>query len=480
MELKFIALIWLTFLFLPPEWSRAVDDVIPAAPAEKGSTGNSGCRACHRVELDEHHRLDCLVCHRGGNENTRDKERAHAGMVFRPAHPDAMEKSCGECHGDLVRMNSSSLHFTLKNVVNLVRHHFGANADIEDPGRIPEISRPRTPLELADDMLRRRCLRCHISTGGDAYPLVRRGSGCAACHLRFRNGTMQSHKFQRLPDDNQCLSCHYGNRVGADYYGRFEHDFNNEYRTPYTTGDDFFRPYGVEYHQLVPDIHRQRGLACIDCHSGASLMGDSLAEKPSCSSCHPAKDGEGGVLIGKLSGANHPLPPRRDPAHRKYDDKIACTVCHAAWSFQDNGDHLLLSHSDDFDPWTNLTVQGNAELEELLLQAEEDESDVEAVMTDIPTGEKKPGIWYRGYGTRRWEEIPVRRDVDGIIKVFRPILDLHLSAVDGQGNVILDDFSLPAAGYLPYTPHTIGPAGIYHRHRFDHLIPDKAAQKEMK
>ena len=42
---------------------------------------------------------------------------------------------------------------------------------------------------------------------------------------------MQSHAFS-TPTDKQCLSCHYGNYVGGDYYGRYEHDFTGNTAPP--------------------------------------------------------------------------------------------------------------------------------------------------------------------------------------------------------------------------------------------------------
>ena len=185
-----------------------------------------------------------------------------------------------------VQNSRESLHFTLRNEANLVRKHFGSTENLERLTQLEQPSSPATSQELVDDMLLRRCLRCHVYTSGDTYPLTRRGTGCAACHLHFIDGKLDNHKFIGPPGDDQCLSCHYANFVGADYYGRYENDFNWEYRTPYVTREEYVRAYGVEYHDLAPDIHQQRGLSCVDCHSGHMLMGDEQRTIMSCSSCH--------------------------------------------------------------------------------------------------------------------------------------------------------------------------------------------------
>jgi hypothetical protein len=308
---------------------------------------------------------------------------------------------------------------------------------------------------------------------------VQRGKGCAACHLQYTDGILQGHAFAR-PDQNTCLSCHYANHVGADYLGRYEHDFNWEYRTPYTTREPFVRPYGVELHQLAPDIHQQHGLTCLDCHSGEELSGRQPAI--TCRGCHdPAasipplknirKQGDNLILQSITDNRDHPVPRLSHPAHTAYKDRIVCQVCHAQWGFNDRSTHLLLSYAEDVDAWDRLTVQSSSEVETFLehnLYSEEDE--LKPSMLDSISGQRKPGIWYLGYTQRRWEELIIKRDNDGIIKVFRPILDLRISAVAEDGQVLFDNLQGNNNGLLPYTPHTTGPAGLFYEQRFIHLL----------
>ncbi len=450
----------------------------PAAPLP-------GCRRCHaKITLDQHHNLDCISCHRGDRTAT-EQHQAHAGLVAAPASPANMATTCGKCHLRQLRGCSGSLHLTLEKAVNLTRHHFGATDTVTTLTDIP-LQEKNPGLALVDDMLRRRCLRCHLYSRGDNYPYIRRGTGCAACHLQFSGGRLQSHRFLKSPGDWQCISCHYANHVGADYYGQFEHDFNWEYRTPYTTSEPYIRPYGVELHDLAPDIHQQKGLICIDCHNGKYLQADSQQprRKLSCLSCHgepgswtrpPAIKGlamnRGKPVFIDHAGRTHPLPMLRNPAHKKYSGRVSCQVCHAQWSFNDYGTYLLRSETDDYDMMERLTVQSSSWVEQLLnhnLNSDEDELD--PAMPDGITGKIRPGIWYKGFGRRRWQPIIVRRDDDGILKVFRPILDLHLSAVDSDGRVLFDDLTGNGDGMLPYTPHTTGPAGLFYIDRFQRLL----------
>lgn len=392
-------------------------------------------------------------------------------MNVSPAGPEGMATACGRCHAGKIESCAGAAHFTLENEVNLIRSHFGLEP-VSGLTGIPDRSTPPENKEqLVDDMLRRRCLRCHLHSKGDRYPAARHGKGCAACHLQYNDGGLQSHAFV-LPGERQCLSCHYSNQVGGDFFGRYEHDFNEEYRTPYTPSASA-RPYGVEQHDLAPDIHQQRGLTCLDCHHGEKTVG--------CKDCHAAgkqphppnvrAEGNQLVLTAHKDGRAHPIPALKHPAHSKYIDKVDCQVCHAQWSFNDQATHLLLSYSAKTKPWRPLAVQSSFEAEEFVSSRD----GREPFMTDSLTGKTEPGIWLQGYGLRRWEQVQVGVDKDGIVKVLRPILDLRLSAADKDGKVIagLDNITGNGNGLLPYTPHTTGPAGLYCEQRFFWLLSGK-------
>ena len=442
-----------------------------------------GCKGCHdKVNLDPAHQLACTSCH-GGVDNEGQIGKAHAGLISLPSHPEQMAAACGICHPKQVASATNSLHFTLKNKINTIRSHFGASTRLDKPTDIPTASTLSTPLALADDMLRRRCLRCHVFAKGDDYAAVTHGTGCSACHLAFKGGKLESHFFS-APSDKQCLSCHYGNYVGSDYHGRYEHDFNREYRTPYTTQtrqNTTPRPYGVESHDLAPDIHHQRGLICIDCHLDS---GHGPRDAVSCATCHGWQPGQPVpalqnlkirdnilTLISHTDGQEHAVPPLRHPAHQQYGQKVACQVCHGQWSFNDAPTHLLLSKVAEYDAWERLTVQASSEIESLLDHNLLSSKELPLIMRDGLTGEPQPGIWYQGYGQRRWEQMIIQEDADGVIKVFRPILDLRLSLVEADGQVSFDNVSGIGPGLLPYTPHTTGHAGLFYLDRFKHLLP---------
>lgn len=461
-----------------PPASAPVEPQVSAAPAVIGCTG------CHAdILLDAAHQLACTSCHRGVDQEG-DKERAHAGLIARPSHPEQMASACGGCHPQQVEAAAASLHFTLANKVNTIRRHFGAEKQLAAPTDIPAGETLATPLDLADDMLRRRCLRCHVYSQGDGYTGVRHATGCGACHLAFKDGRMQNHAFIR-PTDRQCLSCHYGNYTGSDYHGRSEHDYHWEYRTPYTSTtpqNTLPRAYGVEWHDLAPDLHQQRGLVCVDCHRDS---GHDRGVAITCRTCHGWRPGQPApalsnlrvdqqrlLLASRTNGAQHVVPSLRHPAHERYGSKVACQVCHGQWSFNDAPTHLLLMKNPVDDAWDRLIVQGSSEVETLLAHNLYYSDELPMRMADGLTGEPRPGVWFQGFGLRRWEQMIVGLDSDGVIKVFRPILDLRLSMTEEDGRALFDNITGRDGGLLPYTPHTTGPAGLFYLDRFRHLLPE--------
>ncbi len=479
----------IVILFLLCSCSENRDEENSTDTAEQSQTQTApsapeSCISCHEMTLDKNHDFGCSGCH-GGDEKTGDRERAHAGLIRQPAHPDNMALSCGRCHRSLVDSNARSSHFTLRNAVNIVRRAFGATQDISSLVDIPVTEIPETPLQLADDLLRRRCLRCHPYSSGDRYPAVARGTGCASCHLEFSKGKLVSHSFLKKPTDRQCLQCHYGNRVGADYYGRYDHDMNDEYRTPYTTRQEYFRPYGIEYHQLSTDIHQQRGMVCIDCHFGTSLMGvtDSAV---SCQDCHsaelPATEKAANIsrdpsgtkyVLQSANGRLHDIPVMKHPAHKKYNSTVNCQVCHAQWAFTDRGTHLLRNDLDEYDDFARLSVQGSFEVEKVVINnLDFSRDEIPHTMSDKITGQEKTGLWYLGYETRRWEDIIIGRDSDGKLQVMRPLLDMSLSWVDEDEELRFDNLRPGSTthGLSPYIPHTTGKAGLFYRERLRHYL----------
>ena len=470
----------LLFMFLQTACSNDAED-------DKRKKTRSTCIECHQVELDDAHAFSCSTCH-GGDETRKTKEAAHLDLVVHPAHPNQAKISCGPCHAESVTTVKKNPHYMLPSYTAAMKTVSGSK-EVLTVDTISSFAEPTSGQDLLQDALKRKCLRCHVYHNGDDFPLTRRATGCGACHLKYYDGTMTSHRFIKHPKDSGCLSCHYGNRVGFDYYGRFEHDLNEEYRTPYTTREDFFRPYGLEYHNLAPDLHQRAGMVCIDCHYQEQLMGNT-GERADCRSCHDPEvlhprsstmievGNNNYVFTSKATGKTFTIPLMKHPAHQQFKGQFSCQACHAQWSFNDRQTHLLRIDHDDFDEFERLTRDGDSHTRRILFSnIDFDSVTLETSTKDYLTGESLPGIWLQGYLERRWETFNLITSSDGVLTVSRPILDLSLSWIDSDETVRFDNFKPfgPLDTARPYAPHTIGNAGAFFMQRLSPFLKDRVS-----
>lgn len=187
-------------------------------------------------------------------------------------------------------------------------------------------------------------------------------------------------------------------------------------------------------------------------------------KKPPLDNLH--KNGDSLILSLKKDRRKIQVPQLSHPAHKLHSQNAHCSVCHAQWSFTDQGTHLLRQDTEDYDPWGALTVQGSFEVEDQLeTNLYSDEEYPVPFMRDKITSTARLGIWLKGYELRRWEFPLVCRGQDNRLHICRPILDLHLTFVDKNEEVIYDSVTPEKAepyGLLPYTPHTTGRAGAFY------------------
>ncbi len=205
-----------------------------------------------------------------------------------------------------------------------------------------------------------QCLECHLERNGPADPGNFYPGGCNACHLTTDNdGRTKTadqtqnpdevahgarHRFTNLIPDSQCDHCHHAHldrgmliqgvreraEVGGDSaiggknvglpdppnvvwwpqsnYVRFEGDYTI-YGKPY--------PFYIEdedstnaVDETPPDIHHERGMACIDCHAMGESHGPGHISKRldneiqvRCQSCHGAPEGVIDVSASTLQRA---------------------------------------------------------------------------------------------------------------------------------------------------------------------------------
>ncbi len=248
------------------------------------------------------------------------------------------------------------------------------------------------------DLAPKNCVRCHFYSTGQAlrgrlgFDGDYRSEGCAGCHVVYAdNGLSQSgdptvNKFEpghpshhrltsAIPTEN-CTHCHYGDAsVGLNFRGLAQL-YPGQPAGPEVKGTTSAQQnrafYNNDPNLCPPDIHHEKGMACIDCHTVKDVMGDGAlygqmpqAIEIECSDCHGTfeqpsnlktsrgspiknlvKEGASYFLVSKVTGEKHEVKQAAyivNPRHPDYNARAAeamtsahgrleCYTCHAAWS----------------------------------------------------------------------------------------------------------------------------------------------------
>ena len=167
------------------------------------------------------------------------------------------------------------------------------------------------------DMHRKQCSRCHVWGEGRGKRGDRRASGCAACHVLYSNDgeyrgidptikTLKGrfhpirHRITTAIPSAQCTHCHTrGKRIGTTFTGMFEYDYVKDGKAPpfNSYGEPQTPLFTKEYMHVKSDIHFQRGMECVDCHTSIDVHGDGniypvtwYQVEVSCYDCHGTPD----------------------------------------------------------------------------------------------------------------------------------------------------------------------------------------------
>lgn len=467
------------------------------------------CLTCHYgiEDVSQSHPnsvFGCVICH-GGNGSDLTVKGAHLGLRGgrNPASLDLATASCGsikagagKCHSDrehhfLNRVDNvpGSVMATNAGIVGILRFQWGIEKDSASKYAVRSVTDGRTSLEqvppettpagdfsLPDSHFRKFCGTCHLWTSR-VRETMGRLEGCPACHSpygqqgryeggdptikRDEPGHAATHSItNRIPDD-RCRACHNRSaRIGLNYHGEME---SEQYGTPFVRGglndetisDDRFLL------RLVPDIHREKGMACIDCHTGQDAMGDGTVHlymkdqvEIRCEDCHgtfasapgsiriekhdplvqallrsspqlKVKDGDtilvtskgrpitnvkltsdGYRLIGKLDGKEHPVTviTGKNKAHNiRGHERLECDSCHSSWSPQCYGCHQML--------------------------------DFRRKGADHVSGKMTDGSWAEGRSYFRFEKNILGINSRGRVGVLVPGCQVWNTVVDSEGRV---------------------------------------------
>ncbi len=426
------------------------------------------CLSCHQKEkLDPAHDtkvLGCSSCHLG-KALALDKDTAHQGIVKNPGDLRVVEKTCGVegCHFSDLKKVKNSLMATNRGILATLLYYWGEAPDQYGDFSVEKLlASGQTSLAL--DYYRKLCATCHLwKRKGDLEGFFgEKGGGCTACHYIkpdnpravrpweaiFDSDAKKPHPLitKKVPMEN-CIRCHNrSGRVGTSYIGIYE---GEAYGTPYENGQQSSKRLPGErfYLDLESDIHHQKGMACIDCHTRNEIMGDGnnyahyeQALEIRCASCHASdeigKTAKGNtlnnietrdqkaLLIGKLDGKEHPLnPPKPGTCDYVGHKRLSCESCHSSWVPQCYGCHVKRDKRD-----THL---------------------------DKLTLEETPGWWEEGRSYIRYEQPMLAIWKDEVVIVTPGCQDI-VTLIDEQGEAEGGFNSLTMAALNPHTTQAKG------------------------
>ena len=252
--------------------------------------------------------IGCISCHEG-NPFSIDKIQAHRGMILIPGNLIDANRSCGtaNCHPDIANRIHKSILNTMSGVVSVDKFVFD---EIENPSGFYHIEEIKQ--SVSDNHLRDLCAACHLGnpkTETGEIDQLSRGGGCNACHLNYSEAALSelnqqkanpsdSIKYKFHPalslkiTDDHCFGCHSrSGRIATNFKGLHETRFEASEITDWTKYE--LLPDQRVFEKVGEDIHHQRGMECVDCHTSYETMGDGILHQHKedqmqvqCEDCH--------------------------------------------------------------------------------------------------------------------------------------------------------------------------------------------------
>lgn len=337
---------------------------------------------------------------------------------------------CGDCHETAVRNVLKSLHGTTaghlgdgfyeNGLVKSKKPRFSIFPVKDEDGvvppealqsteQVPGFASNGSPDRIEthySDLARKACMQCHLYSEGRAVDGRLgmdgdyRGEGCAACHVTYAEdgrsrsldrsadrtepGHPKAHRFTSKIPTSTCTTCHYGDAsIGLHFRGlaQLVPGMPAGPQVEGTTNRLLNGQFYIRDPELTPpDIHHQKGMHCIDCHTVNDVMGDGniypqmdYAVEIECTSCHGTIDayselttskgrrlsnlhrkGDTFWIESKVTGKKHIVTQVKDvvdPKSPKYNPRAAaamnsdhgrleCYTCHNGWNVNFFGFHF--------------------------------------------------------------------------------------------------------------------------------------------
>ncbi|MBK8177827.1 MAG: hypothetical protein IPK67_02780 [Planctomycetes bacterium] len=428
-----------------------IEEMHPKAPLS--------CTACHGGDGSATSKERAHVAPRraeAGDERVAPRDEDPAFRRFQnPMDLRVAEEVCAPCHAEEVTRVHRSLHATTAGhlsdgfyEVGLLKEKgsrysiFPVTADPSVPGDAPmfeqvppfnsKLPRDRLATHFMD-LTRKECAQCHLWSKGRAvrgrvgFDGDYRGEGCAACHVAYaQDGRSRSadasidklepghparHGMTRAPATSTCTACHNGDAaIGLSFQGKAQlpPGAPGGPEIPGTTDVLLHRAFYIDDPAVTPpDVHHERGMHCVDCHTENDAMGDGSlrgamenAVEIACQDCHGtftarstlrtasgtlltqlSREADGVWLTGKVDGARHRVVqvvdvlahgsedhnPRAAEAMNSSHARLECYTCHAGWNPNFLGFHFDRNESlSQLDLLSGKRTQGRVTTQEKL------------------------------------------------------------------------------------------------------------------
>ncbi|MFO7984198.1 MAG: selenite/tellurite reduction operon c-type cytochrome ExtM [Desulfuromonadales bacterium] len=285
---------------------------------------SSTCRQCHaNLEEASPTHSECISCH-GGDPTESEEDASHRTMFGpkNPSAPDYWDKTCGGCHAyQLERIKASLMHTNTGIIKNAQLTWEGTDGNLYGTSKSDLYDAEGKPLELegvvdldnlSGELYRKFCALCHVGQETNQIYAGSHAAGCAACHFPYNETATYEgddetvkgkwpysadHEMSALPENDVCFRCHNrSGRIALSYQGL--NDGNNSLVPP-SEGIPGPRMIGGGRNitAITPDIHFEKGMDCIDCHTSRDIMGDGFAYENMyqqveirCEDCHGGAD----------------------------------------------------------------------------------------------------------------------------------------------------------------------------------------------
>ncbi|MBI5366764.1 MAG: hypothetical protein HZA54_06985 [Planctomycetes bacterium] len=394
-----------------------------------------GCVDCHGGDPDAEEKAKAHVAPVKPIPNDERVLPANYDLPYlrfrNPTNLRVVAQTCATCHKGQCDTFAHSIHATTaghlsdgfyeNGVAKDKRSAYGVFPVSDDRPGLPPGALPRLAVlppflgatanrdQLAThfpDVPRKNCVRCHFWSQGLA---VRgrlgmdgdyRAEGCAGCHVlytdqglsrsadksvkKYEPGHPYKHRLSSTVPTTTCVHCHYGDASIGLHFRGLAMLVPGQPAGPDVPGTTPMRLNGMFYIRddkvTPPDVHHEKGMHCVDCHTGKDLMGDGNlygamehAVEIECSSCHGSLAAEtdlktargnalphltraaGKVLLrSKVDGKEHVVKQVKnivDPKHADFNpraaqamtsahDRLECYACHSSWNSNFFGFHF--------------------------------------------------------------------------------------------------------------------------------------------